>query len=202
MFWMVWMPRFCTESPGALLHALLVEHPQHRAERSLATLLAGEVEVARDVERRDDRQLLVDGLDAGLAGVLRLLEVHRLPVHRDLAGVGDVRAGEALDEGRLAGAVVTDDREDLTGVEVEVDPVEADDAAEGDDELAGRQDRVLAVDVFLAGGDAPVGDVAGWTRAHAFTFLIHWSTATATMTRMPVARTRHCWSTPIWESPN
>src|SRR6185295_18171725 len=90
---------------------------------------------------------------------------------------------------------------DLTGVEVEVDAVETDHAAEGDDELPGGQDRVLAVDVLLAGRDAPVGDVQRG-RDHAFTFLIHWSTATATMTRMPVARTRHCWSTPIWESPN
>ncbi len=63
---------------GPLLHALLVEHPQHRPERSRAALLASEVEVARDVERRDDGQLLVDRLDAGLAGVLRTLEAHRL----------------------------------------------------------------------------------------------------------------------------
>ena len=201
MFWMVWMPRSCTDCPARFSMPFLSSIRSTEPERALATLLAGEVEVARDVERGDDGQLLVDRLDAGLAGVLRLLEVDRLPVQRDLAGVGDVGPGQALDQRRLAGTVVTDDRQHLAGVEVEVDPVEADDAAEGDDELAGREDRLLGVDVLLACGDAAVGDLerAG---AHAFTFLIHWSMATATMTRMPVARTRHCWSTPIWESPN
>ena len=76
------MPSFCDGVAGPLAHALLVEHPQHRAERPRPALLAGEVEVARDVERRDDGQGLVDRLDAGLAGVLRPLEVDRFAVEQ------------------------------------------------------------------------------------------------------------------------
>ena len=113
-----------------LLHALLVEHPQHRAQRTLATVLATEVEVARDVERGDDGQLLVDRLDPGVAGVLGLAERDRFAVQRELTGVRDVGTCEALDERRLAGAVVADDRKHLTRVEVEVHPVESDHTAE------------------------------------------------------------------------
>ena len=37
--------------------------------------------------------------------------------------------------------------------------------------------------------------------SHAFTFRIHWSTETATITRTPIARGRHCASTPASHSP-
>ena len=93
-------------------------------------LLAAEVEVARDVERGGDGEVLVDRLDAGLAGVLRVLELDRLAVDEDLAGIGHVRPREALDERRLAGAVVADDGEHLAGVQLEVDAGEADDVPE------------------------------------------------------------------------
>ena len=80
----------------------------------------------------DDGQRLVDGLDAGRPGVLRAFwNVHRLAVQQDLPASGHERPGQALDQRRLAGAVVADDREHLAGEQVEVDAVEADDAAEG-----------------------------------------------------------------------
>jgi hypothetical protein len=44
-------------------------------------------------------------LDPGVPGVLWPLEVHRLAVDEQLAGVGHERAAEALDERRLAGAL-------------------------------------------------------------------------------------------------
>ena len=74
---------------GVVLHALLVEHPEHRAERARAGAVPGRGTGCGDVQRRGDGQGLVDGLDAGAAGVLRGLEVHRLAVQEDLAGVGD-----------------------------------------------------------------------------------------------------------------
>ena len=73
----------------------------------------------------------------------------------------------------LPGAVVADDGENLAGVELEAHSVERDDAAE----------RLDEVDPLDDGGDCRGG-------GHAFTFLIHWSMATAAMTRMPTARTR------------
>ena len=111
-------------------------------------------------------------------GVLRALEVHRLSRHEELARVGDFGAGEALDQGGLAGAVVADDRQDFARVQVQADAVQAHDAAEGLDEVPGLQDG-------LAGGD--VGGCK-FCRGHDLTFRIHWSTDTATMIRTPTAR--------------
>ena len=121
------MPSSCDLLLGALAHALLVEHPEHRAADPGQALLATEEQVARDVERGRDGEVLVDRLDAGTARVLRALEPTALAVEEDLAVVGDVGAREALDERRLAGAVVADDRQHLAGVQLEVDAVEADD---------------------------------------------------------------------------
>ena len=45
-------------------------------------------------------------------------------VEEDLALVEGVDAGDALDEGRLAGAVVADEGHHLTGTDLEVDLVE------------------------------------------------------------------------------
>ena len=54
----------------------------------------------------------------------------RLAVDRDRPGVGGLRAGERLDQRRLAGAVVADERDDLAGVDLEVDVLERRHAAE------------------------------------------------------------------------
>ena len=51
-------------------------------------------------------------------------KLDRLAVEPDLAGIGNDRAGERLDQGRLAGAVVADDGEDLAGIELEIGVVE------------------------------------------------------------------------------
>ena len=47
----------------------------------------------------------------------------------DLARIGNDGAAEGLDQRRLAGAVVADDREDLAGIKIEVGVVERGDAA-------------------------------------------------------------------------
>ena len=47
-----------------------------------------------------------------------------------------MRAGKALDERRLPRAVVSDDAEDLAPLELQIDAVETDHAAEGLDEAA------------------------------------------------------------------
>ena len=54
----------------------------------------------------------------------------------NLAGVGNDRAAEGLDQRRLAGAVVADDREDLARIKVEVGVVERGDPAVALDEAA------------------------------------------------------------------
>ena len=55
---------------------------------------------------------------------------HGLPSQQDLAAVGRVDAGDALDQHRLAGAVVAGQRRDLAGGDVEVDVGERLDGAE------------------------------------------------------------------------
>ena len=166
-----------------------------------------EEHVGRDVQRRGDRQGLVDRLDAGTAGILRRLEVNLIAIQVDLSGVGDQGSGQGLDQRRLAGAVVADDREDLARKQVDVHTVETDDLAEGLDQPAARQhcfaglgehrgitepDRAL---LFFR-------QVTGWRRrGHAFTFLIHWSMVTATMISTPIARIRSWSSTPARASP-
>ena len=62
------------------------------------------------VERGRDREVLVHGLDAGSARILRAFERDLLAVEQDLTLVRDLGTGEALDQRRLAGAVVADDR--------------------------------------------------------------------------------------------
>ena len=198
------MPRSAIDLAGAsrmpLLSSIRSTEPSGPGRRTLAA----EEQVGCDVQRRRDGEGLVDGLDAGLAGVLGALEVHDL---RRRGGPRRRRARCApvsgLDQRRLAGAVVADDGEDLAGVEVEVDAVETDDPTEGLDQAAGREHR----------GSPPVPTGPGWRcwsgtstgavgcGGSCLTFRIHWSIETATMTSTPTARTRHWSSTPASESP-
>ena len=57
------------------------------------------------------------------AASLRRVQGDGRPVEEDLAGVVGLRAGETLDQGRLAGAVVADERGDLAGVDLQVTPL-------------------------------------------------------------------------------
>ena len=57
-------------------------------------------------------------------------EGHRLAVDQDLAFVRAVDAGQDLDEGRFAGAVLADQRGDLARIEGDADVVECLDARE------------------------------------------------------------------------
>ncbi len=83
--------------------------------------LAPEVHVLDDVEVVAEREVLVDDLDPELGRVLRPVDRDRLAVEDDLAAVGRVDAGDALDQRRLAGAVVADEGHHLTRPHLEVD---------------------------------------------------------------------------------
>ena len=60
----------------------------------------------------------------------------RLAVDEDLARIGRMRAGEGPDERRLAGAVATDQADDLARKEIDRDAVDGMDATEGDADVA------------------------------------------------------------------
>ena len=96
-------------------HALLVEYAQDRSGNAAAFELAAEEQILGDRHRGGDSEILVNGLDAGAASIDRALEVNRVAIEANLALVGNERAGEGLDQRRLAGAVVADHGEDLGG---------------------------------------------------------------------------------------
>src|SRR5690606_38567981 len=98
--------------------------PEDRAEDARLAFLASEIQVARDVQRRRDGEVLVDRLDSRRTRLLRPVETDGMPVQQELSRVRGVGAREALDQRRLACTVVTDDRQYLAGIELEVDGVE------------------------------------------------------------------------------
>ena len=96
------------------VHRPAVDAPE-RAERVVA-----HDDVLRDAQIREQRRLLIDDRYAGVAGVMRRVEVDDLTGGQHLAGVPPYDAGEHLDERRLAGAVLADQAADLAGAEHEV----------------------------------------------------------------------------------
>src|SRR5262249_3601197 len=62
-----------------------------------------------------EREVLVDGLDAGALRIARACEPHGLPAHPDRPAVVGVHAGEDLDQRGLARAVVAEQADDLAG---------------------------------------------------------------------------------------
>ena len=78
------------------------------------------------------------------------------PSKRRLALGRLVEAADHVEQGRLAGAVRTDQRADLTLVDREAEPVERDDAAEPDADVLHLQQRQV--------GPPPIGrpDLSGW----------------------------------------
>src|SRR5262249_34741751 len=152
------------------------------AERSSAPHFAAEEQVLRDRHRRCDREVLIDGLDAGAARVHRVLEVDLLAIEPDLALVGDRRAREAFDEGGLARAVVADHRENLAGAQLEIGPIQCGDLAEPFNQTLGfHHERNSRHDA--SGQRADLRE--------------SWSTLTARITRIPVTSTWYTDETPI-----
>ena len=103
--------------------------------------LPTEEQVAGSVEIVGQRQRLVDGFDARRLGIVRGAEVHLLAVHLDRALVGDVDAAQHLDQHRLAGAVVPEHADAFAGVQVEIDVVDGDQAAEALHDLPHLDER-------------------------------------------------------------
>ena len=99
---------------GPFSHPRLVEKVQSGVQ------LSAEVHVLDDVQVVSQREVLIDDLDAEMNGVLRASYVDERPVEVDLAVVEGVDAGGALDQRRLPGAVVADERHDFAFSDLEV----------------------------------------------------------------------------------
>ncbi len=104
--------------------------PQEADPGNAVDQLAAHEEVADHVSVRAERQVLVDRLDAERLGVAWAAEVDRLAGEDQLPGAWLERPGQDLDQGRLAGAVVAEQRHHLARMDLEADPVEGGDRAE------------------------------------------------------------------------
>jgi hypothetical protein len=128
---------------GAPAHLRPVDEAQP-AKRSALVQLAPQEDVLASVERRGQRQVLVDGLDAGLVRLVRGGQAKLLALQLDPAGVRPHHARERLDERRLAGAVVAEQGVDLARAQLEVGARQGADVAVAALDAAGpQQDRRL-----------------------------------------------------------
>ena len=82
---------------------------------------AAEEDVLGDVEPVDEREILVDDADAAVAGLAGARQPHDLAADEQLPLVGLEGAAQDLDQRRLAGAVVPDERHRLAAKDAEVD---------------------------------------------------------------------------------
>ena len=72
--------------------------------------------------------MLVDHADPAVDGVVRAEDVDRLAIDAGSPVVGHGQSVEDVHQGRLAGAVLAEQRMDLAGAHVEIDAVVGDDA--------------------------------------------------------------------------
>lgn len=100
-----------------------------------------EEDVLGDRQALHQVEFLVDGGDAEAHGGDGRLERDVFAAPGDPSVVGLVGAGEDLDEGGLAGAVLAEEAVDLAGLDVEVDAVEGADAGEGLGDAGHREQR-------------------------------------------------------------
>ena len=122
-------PEVLEGRPGLGPHRAGVHEAQPPGQ-AVAHRLPAEEHVLDRVEVRRQGQVLVHGLDAELAGLGGRVDDAWAAVEEHLARVDSEVARQRLDQRRLARAVVADQGDDLTGVDVEVGSVEGRDVAE------------------------------------------------------------------------
>ena len=101
--------RLSSVSAEAFSMLRLVEHEAVRAARGPRNMLATTSRLSASARSWYTISMPEPG------GVARPVDVHRLALEADLALVERIDAGDALDQGRLAGSVVADEGHDLAG---------------------------------------------------------------------------------------
>jgi hypothetical protein len=104
-----------------------------------------EEHIRHDVQVVRQREILVDGGDAEVSGVLRGVQVDLAALPEDLTFILVVDAGDRLDQRALARPVVTDDRRHLTGGDVQVDVAQHAYRAEALADINQAQQRPVAI---------------------------------------------------------
>src|SRR5207247_3985628 len=87
--------------------------------------LVTEKEVAPQAQLLDEREVLVHAFDTQLAGLTRRAQLHLVPKESNAARARRVVAGDDLHQGRLPGAVVANEADDLVRVDREADVVKS-----------------------------------------------------------------------------
>ena len=105
-------------------------HAAPRDQRPAARERHADEEVVERRQRRDQLRLLVDHRDAPPRRLLRRREADRLAVPAQAAVVGRVDAGQHIDQRRLAGAVLADQRMDFAAADRQVQAAQRRDARE------------------------------------------------------------------------
>src|SRR4051794_30594020 len=174
---------------GAAVHLGVVEEAE-LAEQPPARDLAAEEQVRGRVELGGEREVLVDGLDPERARLDRRADRHLAALEEDLARVRRLDAGERLDERRLAGAVVADERHDLGRVDGEARAAQRADASEALDEAAGLEQRLGHGQALLPAGTGIGGRASALSKIPAAT------PASSAAPRQPASTTGGCSSGP------
>ena len=98
-------------------------------------------DVLGDVEVGKQQRLLIDRGDAQSLRLRGASDRDRLAVEQDLAAIGLMHAGDDLDERRLAGAVLAEQRVNFAGMKGERDILERLGGVEALGDAADLQDR-------------------------------------------------------------
>src|SRR5260370_1950641 len=130
--------------PGALADLRLLA-PRPRQAQRVAEKVAARPAVHADhhvlapAERGEEREVLEGAADAEVGDAVRRQRQQRAAAEVDVAALRRVEPAQTIEERRLAGAVGTDEPDDLAVGHVERDAVERDDAPEAHGEVADGQ---------------------------------------------------------------
>src|SRR5262249_27951831 len=133
---------------GGVVHLALLTAHAAQAERvrqkpAVRARANADHDVLQHGQRREQRVILERPTDAQRGNVVRPEAEDRAAGQEDRALARSIEPADAVEEGRLAGAVRTDQADDLAFADVEGDAIERDDTAETHRDVTNGQQRGL-----------------------------------------------------------
>lgn len=141
----------CQQSAGLGVHPALLQKSQAARKPLRASQLATGKEVLSRRQIVEQRQILIDGLDAGEARIRRGAYLRWRTVQKDRAGIELVHPADAFGQRRFTRAIVAEQADDLAAPHLDADIVEGQNRTETLGSSAYRQhgivrrDRVIGV---------------------------------------------------------